>query len=156
MKKYLIVSAVAGIMLLAGLGQAQQRPSKEKVVFKGKTYLKGGQIGSGTVSKKDLVSLLQDGPVVRDSLGKEHAVILFTFTYAERGVFEDSTGRPVIMTDYYSIESDNGKIPDGWFRLLQQRLKKGDTATFSNVLSFFDDQKRTRFHAEPLKLIVGD
>lgn len=156
MKKYLIGLIMTGIIFSTLAFQMQKKPAeKKKIVHKGKTYLFNG-IGNGKISKKLLDSLLNYNLIARDTQNREHPVIQFTFTYAERGAYEDSTGKLRIMTDYYSIESEQGKLPDFWMRNFRERSKAGDTAIFSEVLSTYQDSLRTRFYAEPLKLIITD
>lgn len=156
MKKYLIGLIMTGIIFGTLAFQVQKKPiEKKKVVHKGKTYLLNGT-GSGKISKKMFDSLISYNLIARDSQNREHPVIQFTFTYAERGAYEDTTGRLRIMTDYNSIESEQGKLPDFWMRNLKERSKAGDTAIFSEVLSTYQDSLRARFYAEPLKLIITD
>lgn len=156
MKKYLIGLIMTGIVLGTLAFQVQKKPAEQKkIVHKGKTYLFNGMSG-GKISKKMFDSLLNYNLIARDTQNREHPVIQYTFTYAERGAYEDSTGRLRIMTDYYSIGSEKGKLPDFWMRNLKERSKAGDTAIFSEVLSTYQDSLRTRFYAEPLKLIITD
>lgn len=156
MKKYLIGLIMTGVTFGTLAFQVQKKPvEQKKIVHKGKTYLFNG-IGNGKISKKLLDSLLNYNLIARDTQNREHPVIQFTFTYAERGAYEDSTGKLRIMTDYYSIESEKGKLPDFWMRNLRERSKAGDTAIFSEVLSTYQDSLRTRFYTEPLKLIITD
>jgi hypothetical protein len=156
MKKYLIGLIMTGIVFCTLAFQVQKKPvEKKKIVHKGKTYLFNG-MGSGKISKKMFDSLINYNLIARDSQNREHPVIQFTFTYAERGAYEDTTGKLRIMTDYNSIESEQGKLPDFWTRNLKERSKAGDTAIFSEVLSTYQDSLRTRFYAEPLKLIITD
>lgn len=153
MKKYLIGCLLGGIIFST---LAFQKPDdKKKIVHKGKAYLFNG-MGSGKISKQVFDSLLQYTLIAKDSQNREHPVLQYTFTYAERGVYEDSTGQMRIMTDYNSIESDNGKLPGYWITNLKKISKAGDTAIFSEIISTYGDPKRTRFYAQPLKLILTD
>ncbi len=157
MKKYL-TGLTAGIIVFSTLAlQAQNgsQPGSKKVVHKGKAYLSDGT-GNGKISKRKFDSLMSSTLIARDTQNKEHQVLQFTFTYAERAVYEDSTGREQIMTDYNSIGSDRGKLPDYWVRLLKKRSKAGDTAIFSEIISSYSDSQRTRFYVQPLKLIITD
>jgi hypothetical protein len=156
MKKYLIGLIMTGIIFGTLAFQVQKKPvEKKKIVHKGKTYLFNG-MGNGKISKKMFDSLLDYNLIARDTQNREHPVIQYTFTYAERGAYEDSTGKLRIMTDYYSMDSEKGKLPDYWARSIKERSKAGDTAMFFEVLSTYQDSLRTRFYAEPLKLIITD
>src|SRR6185312_4021812 len=92
---------------------------------------------SGKISKHVFDSLIGYGLIAKDSANKEHPVVQYTFTYAERGAYEDSTGRLKIMTDYQTIESDKGKLPEFWTKLLKERTKGGDTATFTEITAVY-------------------
>jgi hypothetical protein len=156
MKKYLIGLMMIGIVFSTLAFQVQKKPvEKKKIVHKGKTYLFNGT-SNGSISKKMFDSLLNYNLVARDTQNREHPVIQYTFTYAERGAYEDSTGKLRIMTDYYSVESEKGKLPDYWINSIRERSKAGDTAMFYEVLSTYQDSLRTRFYSEPLKLIITD
>ncbi len=58
----------------------------------------------------------------------------FDFTYCERGVFEDSTGLPTIVTDYNYAPLYGDSITSNWQRALTERLYKGDTIRIDNVI----------------------
>src|SRR5690606_23156656 len=97
-------------------------------------YLAGGQVGSGTVQLAVFDALVGEAPVARDSLGRICSIVKFDFTFAERGLFEDSTGRLTIMTDYYATQSEDGKLPEFWVKELRERAKVGDTLYFEDIL----------------------
>jgi len=158
MKKYL--TGVGVVLIMAGVWavQAQKPQERKKIVYKGKTYLQDAQYAHNSrISKKAFDSLLAYGLVVRDSLNREYQAARYTFTYAERGVFEDSTGKLRIMTDYYSTESFAGKLPPEWLQPIRDRSKAGDTAFFFEVIYYQPgDTTRKQYHSEPLKLILTD
>ncbi|RYZ35757.1 MAG: hypothetical protein EOP49_33205 [Sphingobacteriales bacterium] len=155
MNKYLTGIIAGGIIFCALAFQAPRRPGNpNKIVHKGKAFLANGQT-SGTISKRAFDSVLAYGLFAKDSANNEHPVVQYTFTYAERGAYEDSTGRLKIMTEYYSMDSDKGKLPDFWVKSIKDRTKGGDTATFVEIMSVYQDGK-TRFYAEPIKLILTD
>ncbi len=139
------------------VAQAQKpQPQKKKVTFKGKSYLYGGLIGSGKISKKMFDSLIAYPLVTKDTNGNPRQVIQFMFSYSERGLYEDSTGKPRIMTDHYFTESVNGKLPDDWIPNVRAYSKGGDTVLFYDIMSAYPDSLRTRFYTEPLKLVLTD
>jgi hypothetical protein len=154
--KKILVGGLIFTVILSVLAVAQQPQKKGKTFYKGRTYLAGGVITNGTISKAQFDSLIAYPLLARDTSGKEHPVITYTFVYAERGVFEDSMGKMKIMTDYYSVESDKGQMPDVWVKNVRKRSKSGDTAYFNEVISTYADSVRTRFHSEPLKLIITE
>jgi hypothetical protein len=156
MKKYIIGLSIAGISLCMVVAQAQKPQQKKKVAFKGKTYLYGGSIGNGKISKKMFDSLIAYPPVAKDTNSIERSVTQFNFSYAERGLYEDSTGTLRIMTEYYNTESVNGKLPDDWVANMRTRSKGGDTVIIYDVMAKYSDSVNTRFYSEPIKLILTD
>lgn len=157
MRKYVLPVLVAGILLAGSLVQAQQKsPQKKKIVHKGKACLADGKTAAGTISKAAFDSLMAYPLIARDTQGREHKVISYSFSYAERGLFEDSTGKLKIMTDYYAIESERGTLPEFWLKNIKERSKGGDTAYFDLILSNYTDTGKSFFYAEPFKLVITD
>ncbi len=156
MKKYIIGLSIAGISLCMLVAQAQKPQQKKKVAFKGKTYLYGGSVGNGKISEKIFDSLIAYPPVAKDTNNVERHVTQFTFSYAERGLYEDSTGTMRIMTEYYNTESVNGKLPEDWIANIRRRSKQGDTVIIYDVMARYADTGNVRFYSEPVKLILTD
>jgi hypothetical protein len=158
MRKYIIGLGIVGISFCMIIAQAQQvqKPQKKKVTFKGKTYLHGGAIGNGKISKRLFDSLLAYPPVAKDTGNTDRAVTQFTFSYAERGLYEDSTGRQRIMTEYYNTESINGRLPQEWISSIRAKSKAGDTVIIYDVMARYADTGNARFYAEPIKLVLTE
>lgn len=156
MKKHVIGLSIISIVFGVLIAHAQKPGEKKKIVYKGTSYLFGGQYGNGRISKKAFDSLIGYGLVAKDTSGQLHPVSRFTFVYAERGAYEDSTGKLRIMADYYSVESDAGKLPEFWIKSLKERTKRGDTAFFSEIWAPYTDSAKAHFRAEPLRLIITD
>lgn len=165
MKKYVfpvIIAAMAGAFSLAQAQQRKAQPTlqkaepKKKIIHKGKAFLSDGKTGSGKISKKAFDSLIAYPLIAKDSLGREHKVIGYTFSYSERGLYEDSMGTPRIMADFYSTESEGGQLPDFWLQNIRERSKGGDTAYFDQVISKYTDTGKSFFYAEPIKLIITE
>ncbi len=155
MKKYL------GILLLGGctltlLSFQQEKPKVKRPVYKGKTFLAGGIYGNGTIPAKVFDSLMKQPLVSIDSNNISHPVTDFSFTYAERGAYEDSTGTLKIMTDYFTITSENGKLPDYYINSLKDRVKYGDTVFYNEVVGRFSDTGHTRYLSAPIKIILTE
>ncbi|MFT4062268.1 MAG: hypothetical protein QM642_07930 [Edaphocola sp.] len=150
--------AVLGLLAIGSWAfQAnKEQTSKKKVVFKGTTFLADGVHGNGTIGKTAFDSLLHFGLTSRDSANNLHLVASFTFGYAERGAYEDSTGTLRIMTDYYSVESEGGRLPPEWVAGILDRTKEGDTATFFDVVASYADTGGAKYHSKPLKLIIKE
>ena len=158
MRKYVLPILVLGIVLAFSLVHAQQKPLKKKIVHKGKAFLADGKTGAGTtvISKVAFDSLIAYPLIARDTLGRDHKVLNFSFSYAERGLFEDSTGKLKIMTDYYATESEQGKLPEFWLKNIRERSKGGDTAYFDLIIANYTDTGRSFFYVEPIKLIITE
>ena len=150
------------ILLLAFAGglvaqtTKNQPKEKKKIVHRGTSYLAGGNITSGTISKKAFDSLIALPLIAKDTLGNERQVVDFVFSYAERGLYEDSTGRPMIVTDYLSVSCPGGRLPDEWVKMLHDRSKRGDTAYVDEVLAVYPDKVQTRFYTTPIKLVITE
>ncbi len=165
MRKYVfpvIIIALAGAFSLAQAQQRKAQPSLQKaeppkkITHKGKAFLSDGKTSSGTINKRVFDSLIAYPLVAKDTLGREHQVIGYTFSYSERGLYEDSTGKLRIMADFYSTASENGKLPDFWLQNIRERSKGGDTAYFDQVISKYADTGKSFFYVQPLKLIITE
>lgn len=158
MKKYALPVVLLGMVLAFSLvqGQQQKPQQKKKIIHKGKAFLADGRTATGTISKAAFDSLLAFPLIAKDTLGREHKVLNFSFGYAERGLFEDSTGKLKIMTDYFATESEHGTLPEFWLKNIRERSKAGDTAYFDEVISNYTDTGKVFFYAEPLKLVITD
>jgi len=156
MKKYTGFLLLGGLLLaFSSFQQArQQQPKQKKMVYKGKTVL-GDSYSGGTIPAARFESLMKQPLVSVDSADAAHPVLEFTFTYAERGAYEDSTGKLRIMTDYYTVNSENGVLPEYYINSLSGRIKYGDTVFYSEVISSFGDSTK-KYHSQPIKLILTE
>jgi hypothetical protein len=57
----------------------------------------------------------------------------FAFTYAERALYEDSVGNPLILTDYMTEYCFGDTLSKNIKLLLPSRVKAGDTVYIANV-----------------------
>jgi hypothetical protein len=154
MKRFFFIT-VAALFLWAGHVVAQGQREKKLVKFQGISYLAGGQIHSGGIPIALLDSLIRLPLVAKDSLGVERPVSAFFFTYIESGLYEDSTGHPMVMSDYWGTPSEGGLIPADWLKLLQLRMKVGDTVLYNQIVSMTDTGKNARIlHTEPIRLVI--
>jgi hypothetical protein len=156
MKKYFGIITLAVSLLGVCSFQGKQTSNKKpaKIVFKGTTFLSGGNVGNGKISAKEFESLMKQPLVSKDSQGVLHPVVSYSFTYAERGAYEDSTGTLRIMTDYFTTESENGQLPAYYINSLKDRVKYGDTVYYFNVQAAAADTGNAKYHSLPMKLIL--
>jgi hypothetical protein len=57
----------------------------------------------------------------------------FDITYAERGLYQDSAGLPIIFTDYTHATCTGSAVPSDWVTLFKERSYKGDTVYIDNI-----------------------
>ncbi len=166
MKKVLLVCTVlAATSLMAlkaqnrGRGQSGYQAPRYKIT--GTTLLNDQVTNGGYISKADFDKLMLQPFWVKDSTsGKVYPVAGFSFTYAERGLYEDTTGKPLVITDYAGTESTSQLLPEYYTRELLNRSKSGDTAVISNVVYKFQglDKNNKKFedlgYGTPVKLII--
>ncbi len=116
-------------------------------------YLGHSSIAGGTVPKQEFDSLLKQGLLGKDSSGVEYKVTGFNFNYAERNVYEDSTGNPIILTDYL-IEPCLGDTVDAIIAAtIYKRTKAGDTVYIDQIKLLRPDNETAA--GKSLKVVIG-
>ena len=133
---------------------AQRANVSDIVRHSGKTTLADNQFTNGKLTKSKFDSLIQLPIVAHDSNNKAYPVHSFVLIFIERGLYEDTAGRPIILPDYFAVNSDEGKIPADWIQLLKERAKDGDTVLINNVKAHYGDKKNTPFYTEPIRIII--
>ncbi|WP_123985375.1 hypothetical protein [Taibaiella soli] len=98
---------------------------KETQVYLGNSLLSGGEI-----TKHQFDSLVAQGLKTDMGVG---TVSGFTFSYAERGIFEDSVGNPIERVELLSEVCKGDTLPAYLKSSLVERSKRGDTAYFEHV-----------------------
>lgn len=96
-------------------------------------FLGNSDMSGGLISERTFDSLMKQGLTSRDSLGIVYQFNSFMFTYAERNLYEDSTGNLMIVTDYLSEYCEGNKLGKNIVPALWDRTKKGDTAYFDEI-----------------------
>ena len=115
-------------------------------------YLGQSAYSSGTISKRDFDTYLKQGLSAKDSMDNSYKVKAFTFTYAERNLYEDSIGNLMILTDYLSEFCSGDTVTTAISNNIYYKTKPGDTAYFDNIKVALPDGKR--INATPIKLIL--
>jgi hypothetical protein len=116
-------------------------------------YLGHSAINGGIVPKLLFDSLMKQGLSGKDSSGVVYKVLAFDFTYAERNVYEDSTGSPIVLSDYM-IEHCNGDTVSATIAgSLYLRTKAGDTVYFDQVQLLRPDSVGAA--GKGLKVVIG-
>ena len=106
----------------------------------------------GQITKPVFDSLLKQGLTARDSFGGAYPVDGFTFSYAERNLYQDSLGKLVLMTDFYTEYCPGDRVSPAIANNLYDRTKAGDTAYFDNVKVKLRDGGQ--MITKPLKFIL--
>lgn len=100
---------------------------------------KGASIKTIKAAKAD--SLLKQHFYIKDTKSNKTMPVLgFELLYAERGLFEDSTGRPIILTEYYQTQSPSDTVAAYFLRSLQDMYKPGDTIKIQNIFGKVGDK----------------
>ena len=96
-------------------------------VYLGNTGLSGGEIRKGQFDSAAKRGLILGGTEAGG------AIRSFSFMYAERGLFEDSVGNPLVLTDYLTEICDGPQLSAGIQSSIYERTKPGDTAFFNDI-----------------------
>lgn len=149
--KLLSCFLIAAGMLCGGLVWPQRQGSLPKATAQ--SFLNGGQIGDrDTITVALFDSLISHNLVVKDSAGELLPVASYNFVYVNRGVYADSTGKPIIKSDYLYTVSDSGTLPKYWEKALIPQVKAGDTAIFTDVRYY----GRSADSTKPASLLYGN
>ena len=93
------------------------------------------------VSTADFLRLIQKPLCVKDSAGRLCKVQQFELSYAERGLYQDSTGLPIVVTEYSGTNCKGDTIPKAWQAIFAERAYKGDTILFGEIIATAPDNK---------------
>lgn len=85
------------------------------------------------LSKKSFDSLIALPFCAKDTSMQSYPIQSFRILYAERGLFQDSAGLPIIVTDYTEIPVEGSSLERVWVEQFQQRSYKGDTVIIQQV-----------------------
>ena len=117
-----------------------QKPAVKKPAAKSKlvvpsvaTYLANTSMSGGMIGKRTFDSLIRRGISARDSAGKAWKVQGFQFTYAERGIYEDSVGNAIMTTDYLTEYCFGDTLSRNISLILPSKTKPGDTVFVERV-----------------------
>ncbi|HMN33367.1 MAG TPA: hypothetical protein PKA54_08335 [Chitinophagaceae bacterium] len=88
----------------------------------------------------------------KDSMNNFYKVKGFEIVYAERGLYQDDEGLPIVYTDYTSDKFINDTLTTYWKHLFSERIYKGDTIFFENIICAGYDNKH--YECKPIKIIL--
>jgi hypothetical protein len=143
---FLFLSTLCSFTLLEN-----EKPAAK--VYKYFTLFGCQELADSKIDKAHLDQLINAPLCVKDTSGKQYKVHSFEITYAERGLYEDSAGLPIIYTDYQNETFKCDTLSAVWKKMLLAHAYKGDTIHIENVV-LVDDKNRNLSGAKPLHLIV--
>lgn len=117
------------------------------------SFLPDKSVAPATMTKAQLLPLLSERFWATDSFGKMIPVSSYTLTFIERGVFFDQEGKPIIVSDYFDMPSEDGVMSKFWLPILEERLKVGDTVRITNPMIYTDLEKGTTLFSP--SIIIG-
>ena len=106
------------------------------------------------LSKKIFDSLIAMPLCAKDSLMNTYPIQSFEINYAERGLYQDSAGLPIIFTDYSSVQCKGNSIPKEWVNIFNERSYKGDTIYIDNIKVLGAENRS--FGCKGLKIIIKE
>lgn len=104
------------------------------------------------VPKKTFDSLIALPLCAKDSAQNQFPIQSFELTYAERGLYQDSAGLPIIFTDYTNFKCEGNTISKEWVNQLVERSYKGDTIFIDKVKVLGSDNKSRE--GKGMKIII--
>jgi hypothetical protein len=125
----------AGVPAHAQTKHSKAKPTKgaPRKIYMPQAYLGTSELKGGAVPREQLAEMLRQGVTAHDSTGKQFQVAGFEFNYAERMLYEDSTGNLMVVVDYLSEYCPGNKLSEGISASIYDRLKPGDTVYIERV-----------------------
>ncbi|MEO6832367.1 MAG: hypothetical protein ABI378_08135 [Chitinophagaceae bacterium] len=94
-------------------------------------FLGGSELAGGDITKQEFDRLAPQGIRLKATNG---AVIDgFSFTYAERNLYEDSAANPIIVTDLLTEYCLGDSLSPIISKTIASRTKPGDTAVYDDI-----------------------
>lgn len=130
----------AGLLLLLGFspGTDDRELARRSSYI---AYLGCAVTDSLPVDKNVFDNLVAMPLCAKDSLQNYCKVQSFEVTYAERGLYQDSTGLPIVVTDYTQFSCKGDTIPKSWVDVFKQRSYRGDTIYIDKIIAKSPDQR---------------
>lgn len=149
MKSFIIyILAFASFALLFAFTQDRNSSNTSKYY----AYLGCAVTDSQLLDKNVFDNLIALPLCAKDSAQTYCEVQSFEVTYAERGLYQDSTGLPIVVTDYSQFACKGDTIPKIWVETFRERSYKGDTIFIDKIIAKSPDQKLKL--CKSLKLII--
>jgi len=136
-------------VLLSAFSNSNQSNQRD---YPYRTFLGCTEMDMQMLSKKTFDSLIALPLCAKDTGNRYFKVQSFDILYAERGLYQDSAGLPIIFTDYTNIRCDSNVVPKAWVNIFNQRSYRGDTVYIENVKVLGSDNKS--HEGKGLKIII--
>lgn len=133
----------------------EQNPVKKYKDYKTPipVYLGHSDVSGGLVPKHVFDSLMKQGLLGRDSSNVEYKVTGFNFNYAERNLYEDSTGNLMVLSDYMMEYCNGDTVSANIAATLYQRTKEGDTVYIDQLSLMRPDNAGAM--GRSFKIVIG-
>lgn len=120
---------LSSLLLVCSFTDEPQASKKYKFI----TYLGCTDMDVAFLPKKTFDSLIALPLCAKDSAQNQYPIQSFEITYAERGLYQDSAGLPIIFTDYTNFKCEGNAISKEWVNQFVERTYKGDTIFIEKV-----------------------
>lgn len=131
------IITVGCFVLVAGTLAAQNRKEdknkKTAMPAPVAVYFGSSEISGGPVSGKAFTDMARTGLVARDSNAVGARIEGFSFTYIERGIYEDSVGNLIPVVDYLNEYCIGDTLSRSVRRALPEKVKAGDTILIERI-----------------------
>ena len=145
------------LLLLGLFVLLSSQKSQKPIVEQGHVVLSEGKFTDSISVEHFLINMGKPIMVVDDDNNK-HPVTSFRFSYAERGMYEDESGKPFIDAEYLVGYYDGGKLDTPMVLEMFRRAKPGDTAYIEEVKYLMPSKtkgvKSSVYKSKPLKLFL--
>ncbi len=145
-----ISSIILSGLLLTAFSYTDDRSTVRKYAYI--SYLGCSDMETAMLPKKSFDSLIALPLCAKDSNKNIVPVQSFDVIYAERGLYQDSAGLPIIFTDYSTFQCEGNSVPKSVVNLFSERSYKGDTVSIENVKVKGPDNKS--YICKGLKVII--
>lgn len=133
-KHYLLGISACILLALSAWAQNGKKQAKESPQQQAATsytaYLGHSTLSGGGIPKKVFDSLALQGITLSNA---DASVKGFSFSYAQRTLYEDSVGNPIILVDLLSEYCLGDSLSAAVRKTISERTKQGDTAYFDNI-----------------------
>lgn len=117
-----------------------------------KAYLACTYADSVQLASNDFKQFIMQSLCVKDTAQQMYKVHSFDILYAERGLYQDDEGLPIIVTDYSSGQFTGDTLNMRWKKIFQERSYSGDTVYIDNI-KFYHSEHRL-MESKGLKIIL--